>query len=355
MGAAGALRLLQHCGSARDCFTSANPLPASLELHPETRSYLRAPDLAAAEQDLTWLGRSGARLVTLADALYPPLLKQISDPPAALFVRGDAGLLSQPQLAMVGSRNPSVEGRRNAEEFAAYLARCGLVITSGMALGIDAASHKGALKGGHTVAVWGTGLDKAYPPRNRELAEEIAAKGLIVTEFPPGTPPLPAHFPRRNRLISGLSVGTLVVEAARQSGSLITARLASEQGREVFAIPGSIHNPMARGCHRLLREGAKLVESAADILEELAPLLQLELPAAPTEAAAAAGPDAVPEDPEYRLLLNSLDFAPTSVDSLVERTGLTPDVVSSMLLMLELQGHVETSPGGRYSRVNKRS
>ena len=256
---------------------------------------------------------------------------------------------------MVGSRNPSVEGRRNAEEFAAYLARCGLVITSGMALGIDAASHKGALKGGQTVAVWGTGLDKAYPPRNRELAEEIAAKGLIVTEFPPGTPPLPTHFPRRNRLISGLSVGTLVVEAARQSGSLITARLASEQGREVFAIPGSIHNPMARGCHRLLREGAKLVESAADILEELAPLLQLEPPVASAGTVAGAGVDAAPEDPEYRLLLNSLDFAPTSVDSLVERTGLTPDVVSSMLLMLELQGHVEASPGGRYSRVNKRS
>ena len=285
---------------------------------------------------------------------FPPLLRQIADPPVALFTRGDAALLASPQLAMVGSRNPSVEGRRNAEEFAAYLSRCGLTITSGMALGIDAASHHGALKaGGPTVAVWGTGLDKAYPPRNLDLAEEIAAKGLLVSEFPPGTPPLPTHFPRRNRLISGLSVGTLVVEAANRSGSLITARLASEQGREVFAIPGSIHNPMARGCHRLLREGAKLVESAADILEELAPLLKLELPAAePATDTVSAAPT---EDPEYRLLLNSLDFAPTSVDSLVERTGLTPDVVSSMLLMLELQGHVEASPGGGYSRVNKRS
>lgn len=287
-------------------------------------------------------------------AEFPPLLRQIPDPPVALFIRGAAALLASPQLAMVGSRNPSVEGRRNAEEFAAYLSRCGLTITSGMALGVDAASHRGALKaGGSTVAVWGTGLDKAYPPRNLDLAEEIAAKGLLVSEFPPGTPPLPTHFPRRNRLISGLSVGTLVVEAANRSGSLITARLASEQGREVFAIPGSIHNPMARGCHRLLREGAKLVESAADILEELAPLLKLELPAA--EPATDAAPAAPPEDPEYRLLLNSLDFAPTSVDSLVERTGLTPDVVSSMLLMLELQGHVEASPGGGYSRVNKRS
>jgi DNA processing protein len=224
-----------------------------------------------------------------------------------------------------------------------------------MALGIDAASHKGALKGGKTVAVWGTGLDKPYPPRNRELAQQILEQGVIVSEFPPGTPPLPTHFPRRNRIISGLAVGTLVVEAAKQSGSLITARLASEQGREVFAIPGSIHNPMARGCHRLLRDGAKLVESAADILEELGPLLGLE--ASPQAAATSGGADAEApnQDPEYALLLNSLDFAPTSVDALVERTGLTPDVVSSMLLMLELQGHVEAAPGGRYSRVNKRS
>ena len=352
MGTAGALRLLQHCGSAAGCFTSADH-PAALELHPETRGYLKNPDLTAAEQDQAWLARAGARLVTLLDPAYPPLLRQIADPPIALFARGDVTLLGAPQLAMVGSRNPSVEGRRNAEDFAAYLSRCGLVITSGMALGIDAASHRGALKaGGKTVAVWGTGLDKAYPARNRELAEEIAAQGLIVSEFPPGTPPLPTHFPRRNRIISGLSVGTLVVEAARQSGSLITARLASEQGREVFAMPGSIHNPMARGCHRLLREGAKLVESGADILEELAPLLGIEPPAVAQETAPT---DAAPEDPEYKLLLNSLDFAPTSVDALVERTGLTPDVVSSMLLMLELQGHVEASPGGRYSRVHKRS
>jgi DNA processing protein len=353
LGTAGALRLLQHCGSAAGCFTS--DLPPDLDLKPETRAWLKTPDPAAAEQDFAWMQKTDTRLLSLTDAEYPPLLKQIADPPIALFVRGDASLLSEPQLAMVGSRNPSVEGRRNAEEFAEYLARCGLVITSGMALGIDAASHKGALKGGKTVAVWGTGLDKAYPPRNRELAEEIIAKGAVVSEFPPGTPPLPMHFPRRNRIISGLSVGTLVVEAAKQSGSLITARTASEQGREVFAIPGSIHNPVARGCHRLLRDGAKLVESAGDILEELAPLLGLTAAPLLAPAAVEGSADAPPQDPEYALLLNSLDFAPTSVDSLVERTGLTPDVVSSMLLMLELQGHVEASPGGRYSRVNKRS
>jgi DNA processing protein len=358
LGSASALRLLQHCGSAAGCFTSANSLPAALELHPDVRAFLKSPDLAAAEQDLAWMQRSGAKLVTVLDPAYPPLLKQIPDPPVALFARGDVALLSAPQLAMVGSRNPSVEGRRNAEEFAEYLTKCGLVITSGMALGIDAASHRGALKaGGGTVAVWGTGLDRPYPPRNRDLAEEIAARGVVISEFPPGTPPLPTHFPRRNRIISGLAVGTLVVEAASQSGSLITARLASEQGREVFAIPGSIHNPMARGCHRLLREGAKLVQAGSDILEELAPLLGLEFPVVATDSGAVqtTADAAPPEDPEYKLLLNSLDFAPTSVDALVERTGLTPDVVSSMLLMLELQGQVEASPGGRYSRVHKRS
>ena len=355
LGPASAIRLLQRCGSAEECFTVAESLLAELDLSSETRAALKRPDRAAAEQDLAWLERSGARLIPVTDPAFPPLLRQIADPPLLLFARGDLGLLSAPQLAMVGSRNPSVEGRRNAEEFAEYLARCGLVITSGMALGIDAASHKGALRaGGGTVAVWGTGLDKPYPQMNRELAEEIAEKGLVLSEFPPGTPPLPMHFPRRNRLISGLSVGTLVVEATKQSGSLITARLTSEQGREVFAIPGSIHNPMARGCHQLLRDGAKLVESATDIFEELAPLLDLQAPvvSAPAQTDDASG---MQDDPEYRLLLNSLDIAPTSVDALVERTGLTPDVVSSMLLMLELQGQVETSPGGRYSRVHKRS
>jgi DNA processing protein len=291
-------------------------------------------------------------LLACTDPAYPPLLRQINDPPMVLFVRGEVNLLTQPLLAMVGSRNPSIEGKRNAEEFAAYLARCGLGIVSGMAMGIDAASHRGALKsGGATIAVWGTGLDKPYPPSHRDLAEEIAQRGLLVSEFPPGTPPLPYNFPRRNRIISGLCVGTLVVEAAQTSGSLITARLASEQGREVFAIPGSIHNPLAHGCHRLIREGAKLVESAGDILEELAPLLKLE-PANAVDALPMAADTT--DDPEYRLLLNSMDHAPTSIDSLVERTGLTPDVVSSMLLMLELQGQVEATPGGHYSRVTKR-
>ena len=325
-----------------------------MALSEATLAWLKQPDWQAVGKDLRWLESTGNRLMSCLDADFPALLKQISDPPIALFLRGNSELLDSPQLAIVGSRNPSGEGRRNAEEFAAYLARCGLSITSGMALGIDAAGHRGALKAnGATVAVWGTGLDKVYPPSHRELAEEIAMHGLLVSEFPPGTPPLPYNFPRRNRLISGLSVGTLVVEAAQSSGSLITARLASEQGREVFAIPGSIHNPLARGCHRLIREGAKLVESAGDILEELAPLLKLDSVRAPEQSHSDA-PATATEDPEYRLLLNSMDYAPTSVDALVERTGLTPDVVSSMLLMLELQGQVEATPGGHYSRVTKR-
>jgi DNA processing protein len=354
LGPGSALRLLARSGGVAASFSAADSLFDELKLPAETRAALRRPDLKAAEQDLAWLETSRARLIPLTDPAFPPLLRDLPDAPVALYVRGDASLLASPQLAMVGSRNPSTEGRRNAEAFSEYLVGCGLTITSGMALGIDAASHRGALKGGgKTVAVWGTGLDKPYPPAHRELAEEIAAKGLLVSEFPPGTPPLPGHFPRRNRIISGLSVGTLVVEAASRSGSLITARLAGEQGREVFAIPGSIHNPMSHGCHRLIRDGAKLVESAGDILEELAPLLKLDAPR--TQAAAAGTATDAPEDPEYALLLNSMDYAPTSVDALVERTGLTPDVVSSMLLMLELQGQVEASPGGRYSRVHKRS
>lgn len=342
-------------GSPAAIFDNASRSPATQSVNAAIQAALRHPDWNVVDQDQAWLEQAGASILPCTDPAFPALLRDVPGAPMLLFLRGDISLLASPQLAIVGSRNPTSEGRRNAEEFATYLANCGLTITSGMALGIDAASHRGALKaGGATIAVWGTGLDKPYPPRHRELAQEIAAHGLLVSEFPPGTPPLPQHFPRRNRIISGLSVGTLVVEATVASGSLITARLAAEQGREVFAIPGSIHNPMARGCHQMIRQGAKLVESAGDILEELAPLLRLELPLNSASTAPDATPTAEPDDPDYRLLLNSMAFAPTSVDALVERTGLTPDVVSSMLLMLELQGQVEATPGGHYSRVNKR-
>jgi DNA processing protein len=267
-------------------------------------------------------------------------------------VQGDLGLLQSPQLAIVGSRNPTVSGTANAREFAAFLASTGLTITSGLAIGIDGAAHKGALSRGTSIAVTGTGLDRVYPAAHRKLAHQLAEQGALVSEYPPGTPPKAENFPRRNRIISGLSVGVLVVEATLRSGSLITARLALEQGREVFAIPGSIHNPQARGCHRLIREGAKLVESAQDIFEELESLLgTLYEPA--TESSPAAASETLLTDPEYIHLLEAMGFDPISVDELIVRTGLTPESVSSMLLLLELEGHVSSAPGGYYSRTGK--
>ncbi|MCI0435260.1 MAG: DNA-processing protein DprA, partial [Gemmatimonadetes bacterium] len=234
------------------------------------RQGLRSPDLAALDADIEWLDASDRHLLPLTSVYYPPLLARTSGAPPALYVRGSIAVLATPQLAMVGSRNPTANGRETAFQFAAYLARCGLAITSGLAEGIDGASHRGALAaGGATIAVCGTGLDRVYPESHVELAESIVASGALVSEFPPRTPPRKEFFPQRNRIISGLSLGTLVVEAARQSGSLITARFANEQGREVFAIPGSIHSPLSRGCHRLIRDGAKLVETADDILSEL--------------------------------------------------------------------------------------
>ncbi|MDX1655862.1 MAG: DNA-processing protein DprA, partial [Candidatus Competibacteraceae bacterium] len=272
---------------------------------------------------------------------------------------GDIQLLNWPQLAVVGSRNPTPAGRETAREFAAHLARGGLAITSGLARGVDAAAHRGALEAeGATVAVLGTGPDRVYPARNRDLAHAIAATGgALVSELPPGTAVAAEHFPRRNRLISGLSLGVLVVEAALKSGSLITARLAAEQGREVFAIPGSIHNPLARGCHNLIRQGAKLVETAADILEELGAQAGLNPPVENPQADPAQGGSALqPQrdgalDEDYRYLLQCLGDGPVSVDALVERSTLTAEAVSSMLLILELQGFVAAAPGGLYARL----
>jgi DNA processing protein len=312
---------------------------------------------AAIEAELRWLEREGHHFVPLDAATYPPLLAETSDAPVGLFVRGDPAALSLPQLAIVGSRNPTAGGRDNASSFAAHLARCGLAITSGLAMGIDAAAHQGALDAaGVTVAVCGTGLDIDYPPANSALADAIATRGALVSEFPLGAPPLKANFPRRNRIISGLALGTLVVEAAVRSGSLITARLAAEQGREVFAIPGSIHNPLTRGCHQLIRQGAKLVETSDDIFAELRALATALQAAVPTERnPAAAGPvsdeAAGPVlDKAYEILLDALGFEPASVDVLVERTGFAADEVASMLLILELDGKLESRPGGWYVR-----
>ena len=262
--------------------------------------------------------------------------------------KGDVTALHVPSIAIVGSRNPTDGGRRNAYEFARHLAGCGFCIVSGLAQGVDAAAHRGALAaGGRTVAFLGHGIDTVYPAQNRKLADEIVATGLIASEFPAGSPPRRAHFPQRNRLISGLSLGTLVVEAARASGSLITARFAAEQGREVFALPGSIHNPLARGCHRLIRDGAKLVESADDILSELGALAgHMQQSGDDLETRAEALRD---DDQEYVKLRSFLSHDPISVDEIVERSGLTIDQVSSMLLILELDGTVEKQSGGRYS------
>lgn len=300
---------------------------------------------------LLWQADSGHAVLALGEPGYPPLLAQIPDPPLLLYIRGDVRRLSRPALAVVGSRNATVQGRANAHGFAQALAGAGLTIVSGLALGIDAAAHEGALAAGGepaggTVAVVGTGPDLVYPARNRALCERIlAGGGCIVSEYPVGTPPLPANFPKRNRIISGLSAGVLVVEAAAQSGSLITARQAAEQGRDVFAIPGSIHAALAKGCHLLIREGAKLVDTAQDVLEALA---ISPLPGMAAGGIGHAGP-AVPDG--CAPLLAALGHDPVEPDLLLAATGGTAGELSGGLLLLELAGLVERLADGRVQRV----
>ncbi len=344
-------RMLDSAGGAAALLRESPSRLAALGLHEGTIRALRHPDTDALERDQRWLAGTGRSLLTWGSPEYPALLATIPDPPPVLFVQGDPGVLSLPQLAIVGSRNPTAIGRETATQFAGHLARAGLVITSGLALGIDAASHRGAVEaGGRSVAVLGSGLDVIYPRENESLAAAVAASGALVAEFPPGTPPLKAHFPQRNRIISGLSIGTLVVEAAMRSGSLITARLAGEQGREVFAIPGSIHNTLARGCHRLIRQGAKLVESADDIFLELGALLAGLKQDVDSEATDKKEVFSSELDKDYEILLDALGFEPASIDTLVARSGLTADAVASMLLILELEGRVEQQPGGLFCR-----
>ena len=319
------------------------------------RKALGNVDRDGIEASLRWLEKENCHLIPQDSPGYPELLRSLPDAPLALFVMGDTDTLLTPQIAIVGSRNPTRGGAQTASEFASHFVRSGMTVTSGMALGIDAAAHEGALEGGGpTLAVTATGLDRVYPASHRELAHAIAEKGALVSEFPPGTAPKPGHFPRRNRIISGISLGTLVVEAALKSGSLITARLATEQGREVFAIPGSIHNPLARGCHRLIREGAKLVETAADILEELAPSLRNYLEEKPArQVAGDSTASSLTGDAEYQNLLQAMGYDPVSTDKLVERTGLAPETISSMLLLLEMEDLVTSVPGGRFVRTGE--
>lgn len=303
--------------------------------------------VAQLEQLLAWLASAPNRAVlTLADPRYPGELLEMADPPLMLYVMGQIDVLRHPRrLAIVGSRNPTPQGAANARQFAFTLGQSDICVVSGLALGVDGAAHEGALdSGAPTVAVVGTGLDRVYPKRHLELAHRIAAQGAIVSEFPLGTPPLPAHFPQRNRIIAGLSQGTLVVEAAVQSGSLITARLAAEQGREVFAIPGSIHAPQARGCHALIRQGAKLVESAQDILEDL------RMTAAESEEVA-SGECMAPGNRDTDGLLIAMGFDPVSLDALQARTGLDTPHLQARLLELELEGVVGRLPGGLLQRL----
>lgn len=312
-------------------------------------SSLANPPWDEVEKSLNWLDSdTDFHILTRNDDQYPTLLTQLGDAPTVLFAVGRLELLDSPQISLVGSRNCTAGGAATAHEFASCLAQSGLTITSGLAQGIDSHAHQGALDStGNTIAVTGTGIDRIYPSRNKQLAYEIAEKGLIISEFPLGTSPIPANFPRRNRIISGLSLATLVVEATRKSGSLITARLSLEQGREVFAIPGSIHNPQAKGCHQLIREGAKLVDQASDIIDDIGSLLGFVAEQTGEQTQATSSQQL---GPEYLQLLDTMGYDPVSIDTLVARSGLTIEQLSSMLLILELNDQIQPATGGYYVR-----
>lgn len=349
-----AARLLEYFGGAEQIFLGQRQQWQALGCKGEAIDWLASPDWSLCQPDLDWLAEDGNHLLTNLSPQWPALLRETAAAPVALYAMGDLDLINMPQLAIVGSRTPTAAGKDAAIDFARHLAAQGVVITSGLALGVDAAAHQGALQaGGMTIAVCGTGLDRVYPRANHALARQIVEQGLLLSEFPIGTPVLAHNFPKRNRIISGLSLGTLVVEAAVRSGSLITARYASEQGREVFAMPGSIHNPLARGCHKLIRDGAKLVENAAHVFEELAPQLGQAGRTLAADVAAEKAP--APEDEDSKkasnnALLEVMEYEPITADKLIEISGLTAAEVSSMLVILELEGQVVKTPTGEYIR-----
>ncbi len=394
VGAVKFMRLITHFGNPRNVFEASQSEWNALKLNEKLCNYLQAPDWYAVEKELKWLAQPNNHLLTFIHPDYPPLLREIADPPPILFVHGDNTLLSSQQIAIVGTRKPTNEGVQTAREFAEYLSHQGITITSGMALGIDGASHWGALAAsGKTIAVAGTGLDRIYPSQHRELAYKIGETGALVSEWPLNVTIRRSHFPIRSRVVSGLCLGTLVIEAPERSGALYAAQHTIKQGRELFAIPGSIHNPLVKGCHQLIKKGAKLVESAADILEELqihrpfTAKTQVEIrgssflpkkleprtqfpPTKPDERSASQlaqnsedenrsrKPDelsasqlAQNSEDENRLLAY-LKLGPTSIDNLVEQSELTAGGVSSMLLMLELRGLVVTQTGGLYALHN---
>ncbi len=350
VGPETARKLLSQFGLPGNIFAASRPVLLALVSERIADALIGPLDdatRAQIEHTLQWAAQAGNRIITLADADYPAALLETADPPLLLYVKGRIELLSRPCLAVVGSRNASVQGAANAEKFSEALSAAGFTIVSGLALGIDTAAHQGALRhadapGGSTVAVIGTGADIVYPARNRALAHQIAVAGCIVSENPLGMPAIAGNFPRRNRIISGLARGVLVVEAAAQSGSLITARMAAEQGRDVFAIPGSIHSPLAKGCHQLIRQGAKLVESAQDILEDYQRDLPSQLDSRPIHASNTAA-----DDP----LLAIIGFDPVDAETLARRSGLAAGSLHAQLLTLELQGLLERLPGEIYRRI----
>ena len=354
LSATDAEALLQHLGGAAvlDQVSAADLRRAGVR--GDALEAIVHPDEAALLRTEEWLAEENRHLINVLSPDYPGLLRELPDRPLLLYVAGQREALALPALAIVGSRNPTRGGASNAYEFARHLSAAGLCIVSGLAQGIDAAAHRGALDGGgRTVAYLGNGIDRVYPAANKSLAHAIVKNGALVSEFPLGSPPRREHFPQRNRLISGASLGTLVVEAARRSGSLITARLAAEQGREIFAIPGSIHNPLARGTHQLIRQGAKLVESVDDIFSELGAMAGLILESSQTEDTAPQATDTsdAERDPDYQSLLDALGHDPVTIDVLAERSGLTIEQVSSMLLILELEGQIEVLAGGTYLKL----
>jgi DNA processing protein len=344
IGRGGARQLLAHFGGPQEIF-DASAASREQAIGGAAAALAEPPESFDARAAATWAWLdegAGRHVVTLGDPDYPASLLDTADPPLLLFAQGRLALFQRPAVAMVGSRNATPQGVDNARSFAAHLSRAGFAVVSGLAMGIDGAAHEGALSGpGSTIAVIGTGLDRVYPSRHRTLAHRIAEQGLLLSEFPLGTPPLRENFPQRNRIIAGLCVGTIVVEAAVHSGSLITARLAVESGREVFAIPGSIHSPQSRGCHALIKQGAKLVESADDVLDELRPGQRPSAPA-PTSS---PGPAAT-KDP----VLDALGHDPAPLDTLLDRTGLPTGELTARLLELELAGRVVRLPGGLFQR-----
>jgi DNA processing protein len=343
-------KLLFHFGTPTQLVKADSGALGEAGLKLKTIDYFRRPDWKKIETDLAWLSKPGNTFVSFMDNQFPLLLRNIPDPPIGLFVCGSPDVLSRTQIAVIGTRKPTPGGKRIATEFARLLGNYGLTITSGLAVGIDTAAHEGALLSDNpTIAVLANGLDMVYPRSNRQLAEKICQHGAIVSEFPINTKPIPRHFPRRNRIISGLSVGTLVVEAATRSGSLITAGLASEQGREVFAVPGSICNPVTAGCHALISNGAKLTTNIGHILEEIGPLCALVQECEPGLEKPESSNERL--DEAHKLLLDNIGYEPVTIDQLVEVTGIPVQVVGVLLLDLELNGLIDAIAGGRFSKI----